>query len=329
MIKKFILPVIASSLFLVSCSTKGNEVIEEKKQTNLTTSYKQNIITDKKIAFLGKSYFNNKYIFLGNLLFFPNPSNNERLSVAEVSDDSTNITNNSIIDSFNYNVNSIVKDETTIYFSSTSIDKGIYKLDYQTKEITNLINDSATEMIYYEGKLYYISSIDNNIYTYSIKEKEKKLLSSSKASNIIINNNSIFYNNLSDKAKLYCLKIDISSNFKVIDYPIDSFVINNDEILFSNSNDNGYLYSINPSTFETKKILDIKVSNLKRNDNKIYFINNEDPNSLYELTRNNDTNKFEAIKVIPYFINDYYPSENLLFIESAHSLDDIKILSNS
>lgn len=329
MIKKFILPIIASSLLLVSCTTKSNEAIEEKKQTNLTTSYKDNIITNKKIAFLGKSHSNNKYIFLGNLLFFPNPSNNERLSVAEVSKDSTNIPDDSIIDSFNYNVNSIVTDTNNIYFSSSSIDKGIFKLDYQTKEITNIINDSALEMVYYEGKLYYISSIDNNIYIYSIKEKERKLLSSSKASNLIINNNSIFYKNLNDRAKLYCLTIDGSSNFKIIDFPIDSFVIYNDEILFSNSNDNNYLYSINPSTSESKKILDIKVSKLKQNDNKIYFINNEDPNSLYELTTNNETNKFEAIKIFSYFINDYYTSENLLFIEAAHSLDNIKILSSN
>lgn len=329
MIKKFILPIIASSLLLVSCTAKSNEAIEEKKQTNLTTSYKDKIITNKKIAFLGKSHFNNKYIFLGNLLFFPNPSNNERLSVAEVSEGSTNIPDDSIIDSFNYNINSIVTDGNNIYFSSSSIDKGIFKLDYQTKEITNIINDSAIEMVYYESKLYYISSIDNNIYTYSIKEKERKLLSSSKASNLIINNNSIFYKNLSDKAKLYCLTIDGSSNFKIIDFPIDSFVIYNDEILFSNSNDNNYLYSINPSTSESKKILDIKVSKLKQNDNKIYFINNEDPNYLYELTTNNETNKFEAIKIFSYFINDYYTSENLLFIEAAHSLDNIKILSNN
>ncbi|MCF0146934.1 MAG: DUF5050 domain-containing protein [Clostridium sp.] len=327
MLKKFILPIIASSLLLVSCTTESNDVIEEKKQTNLTTSYKQNIITDKKIAFLGKSYFNNKYVFLGNLLFFPNPSNNERLSAAELSEGSTNITDDSIIDSFDYNVNSIVTDDTSIYFSSTSTDKGIFKLDYQKKEITNIINDSAIEMLYYEDKIYYISSIDNNIYTYSIKEKERKLLSSSKASNLIINNNSIFYKNLSDKAKLYCLATDGSSNFEVMDSPIDSFVINNDEILFSNSKDNNYLYSINPSNSETKKILDIKASNLKQNDNKIYFISNEDPNSLYELTQNNESNNFEATKIFSYFINDYYTSENMLFIEAAHSLDNINILS--
>ncbi len=329
MIKKFILPVIASSLLLVSCATKSNEAIEEKKQSTLSTSYKENVTTDKKIAFLGKSYSNNKYIFLGNLLFFPNPSNNERLSVAEIPQDSTNIHDDSIIDSFNYNVNSIVTDGNSIYFSSSSIDKGIYKLDYQSKEITNIIKDSAIEMVYYEDKLYYISSIDNNIYTYSIKEKERKLLSTSKTNNLIINNNSIIYKNLSDQAKLYCLTTDGSNNFKITDFPIDSFVIHNDDILFSNSNDNNYLYSVNPSTFETKKILDIQVSKLKQNDNNIYFINNEDPNTLYQLGQNNETNKFEATKVFPYFINDYYTSNNLLFIEAAHSLDNIKILSTN
>jgi len=329
MIKKSILPIIASSLLLVSCTPKSNEVIEEKKQSSFSTSYKENITTDKKLAFLGKSYSNNKYVFLGNLLFFPDPSNNERLSVAQITENSTSITSDLIIDSFNYNVNSIVTDGNNIYFSSSSIDKGIYKLDYLTKEITNIINDNAIEMLYYEDKIYYISSIDNNMYTYSIREKEKRLLSNYKTSNLVINNNSILYKNLSDQAKLYSLTSDGSSNFKIVDYPIDSFVIYNDEILFSNSNDNNYLYSVNPSNFEIQKVLNIKVSNLKQNDSNVYFINNEDPNSLYQLVRNNENNKFEAIKVFPDFINEYYTSNNLLFIEAANSLDNTKILSTN
>ncbi len=326
MIKKFTLPIIASLFLLVSCTTENNEAIEEKKQTKLSTSYKENNINDKKIAFLGKSYSSNKYTFLGNLLFFPNPNNNERLSVSDISDDATSIQDNSIIDSFNYNVNSITSDGNNIYFSSISTDKGLYKLDYQKKEVTNITTDSALEMVYYENRIYYISSNDNNIYTYSIKDKGKKLLTNSKSSNIIIDNNSIFYKNLSDNSKLYCLTTDGNSNFKIMDYPVDSFVIHDNEILFSNPNDDNYLYSLNSSTFETKKVLDMKVSKLKQTDDNIYFINNEDPNSLYQLTQNDETNKFEATQIFPDFINDYYPSEKGLFIEAAHNLDNIHII---
>ncbi len=101
--------------------------------------------------------------------------------------------------------------------------------------------------------MYYISSEDKYIYSYSIKDKEIKLLSSSKASNLLINNNSIYYKNLSDNSKLYCLTINNKDNFKLMDSSVDSFVIHNDEMLFSNSKDNNYLYSLNSSTFESKK----------------------------------------------------------------------------
>lgn len=326
MIKKIIFPLIASLFLLVSCSTKNNEVIEEKKQTKLSTSYKENNLVEKKVAFLGKSYSNNKYTYLGNLLFFPNPNNNEVLSVADISDSTYSIQDNSIIDRFNYNTNSITSDVSNIYFSSISNNRGLFKLDYQKKEITNISTDTALEMLYYEDKLYYINSNDNNIYTYSIKDKSTRLLSDFRASNLLINNNSIFYKNLSDSSKLYCLTTDGITNLKIIDYPVDSFAIHNDELLFSNSKDNNYLYSLNPSNSEIKKLLDISVSNLKENNNTIYFINNEDPKALYKLTTNNETNKFEATEVFPYFTNDYYPSEKGLFIEAAHSLDNITII---
>lgn len=326
MIKKFIITVIASLFIFVGCSTKNNEATEEKKQNKLSTSYKDNTITDKKIAFLGKSYSNSKYAFLGNLLFFPNPNNNDILSVSDIAEDATYIDTTSIIDNFNYNTNAIATDGNNIFFSSISTEKGLYKLDYQKKEITNLTPDSALEIVYYDNNLYYISSNDKYIYSYSIKDKEKKLLSSSKSSNLLINNHSIYYKNLSDNSKLYCLTTNNNNNFRIIDSSVDSFLIHNDEILFSNSNDNNYLYSLNPSTFESKKILDIGVSKLKQDDNKMYSINSEDPNFLYELILNNETNKFEAKEIFPHFTNDYYTSEKGLFIEAAHSLDNINIL---
>lgn len=326
MIKKFILPVIASLFIFVGCSIKNNEATEEKKQSKLSTSYKDNTITNKKIAFLGESYSNSKYIFLGNLLFFPNPNNNDILSISKITEDATYIDTSSIIDSFNYNTNAIATDGNNIFFSSSSTKKGLYKLDYQKKEITNLIQDSALEIVYYDNKLYYINSKDKYIYSYSIKDKEIKLLSSSKASNLLINNNSIYYKNLSDNSKLYCLTINNKDNFKLIDSSVDSFVIHNDEILFSNSKDNNYLYSLNSSTFESKKVLDIGVSNLKQDNNKIYCINSEDPNFLYELIPNNETNKFEAKKIFPNFANNYYTSEKGIFIETTHNLGTINIL---
>lgn len=327
MIKKSILPIIASLFIFVGCSNENKKAIEEKKQTVLTTSYKETTNNNKKIVFSGKTSSNNKYTFLGKLLFFPDPKNNQKLSVSEFPEALDNIDDDLIIDNFNYNVNSLATDGTYIYFSSIASDRGLYRLDYQKREITKITDDSILEMIYQGGKLYYINLTDNKIYSYDIKNKEKKLISSSTTNSFIMNNNSIFYKNLNDGSKLYCLNTDDNVNFKMTDSPVDSFVIYNNEILFSNSNDNNYIYSLDISNLETKRILNTSVSNLKQYENNIYFINNEDPNSLYTLIQNSENNKFEYNNVYPHFLNEYYAADKYIFIENASDLDNIKIVT--
>lgn len=329
MIKKLILPIIASTFIFVGCSNDNKEATEEKNNTTLTTSYKETTDNGKKIVFSGKTSFNSKYTFLGNLLFFPDPKNNDRLSVSDISNDANNIYDNSIIDNFDYNVNSLSTDGNYIYFSSISNEKGLYRLDYQKKEITKINDDATLEMVYQGDKLYYISLKDNKLYSYDIKNKENKLLSDSSAGSFIINNTSIFYKNLNDGSNLYCLRTDGSSNFKITDSPVDSFVIYNNEILFSNSNDNNYIYSLDISNFETKKILSTSVSKLKQYEGNIYFINNEDPNSLYKLIPPSENNAFECNKIFSYFINEYYTSDKGIFVEAASSLDNIKIIKDN
>ena len=325
MTKKLILPIIASLFIFVGCTKDNNEAIEEKNKFTLSTSYKE-VTNDKKIVFSGNTYFNTKYTILGNLLFFPDSKNNERLSVANISEDVDSINEELIIDSFNYYINSIATDGSYIYFSSISNDKGLYKLDYQKKEITKINNNSTLEMIYKGGNLYYINSKDNKMYSYSIKDKETKLLSDSTVGNFIINNNEIIYRNLNDSSKLYCLSMDGNNNFKIVDSAIDSFVVFNNELLFSNSNDNNYIYSLDTSTFETSKVLNVSVSKLKQYEDNVYFINNESPNSLHILTSNNENNNFEYAEVFPYFVNNYYLNEKGLFIEAASDLDKVKLV---
>ncbi|MDV4150272.1 DUF5050 domain-containing protein [Clostridium sp. AL.422] len=326
MLKRFILTILASLFIFVGCSNKNKDAVDKKDKINISTSYVNSSDIKPKIVLLEKNNSNNKYITLGNLLFFPNPRNNEKLSVSDISKNINNINDDSVIDFFDYNVNSISTDGNYIYFSSISSNGGIYRLDYQKKDITKINDASPLEMIYQEDKLYYISSKDNKIYCYSIKDKETRLLSSSKSSTLVLNNNLIFYKNLSDNSKLYCLTIDGNNNFKIIDSQVDSFVINNNKILFSNLNDNSYLYSLDTSTYETKKILSTSVSNLQEYKSNIYFINNSNPNSLYLLKSSNENTEFESTEIFPYFVNEYYLTEKGIFIEAASSLDSIKIV---
>ncbi|WP_084766837.1 DUF5050 domain-containing protein [Clostridium nigeriense] len=329
MIRKMFLLIIISSFLLVGCSNDTNTEIKEENETKITTSYKQTVDTSKKIIFSGKTLSNSKYVSLGNLVFFPDINNNNKLSAANTSNTSDTIGKNSIIDIFDFNVTSLSTDGNYIYFSSIAPEKGLYKLDYEKKEITKINNYSPAELIYENEKLYYINSNDNKFYYYNIKNKQTYLLSNSTSNSFIFNNNSIFYINYNDGSKLYCLKTDGSANFKITDTAVESFVIYDNEILFSNPNDNNYIYSLDISNLQTKKVLDLSSSNLKQNENNIYFINNEDPNSLYKLLPNKETSDYEYNKVFSDYVNEYYPTAKGIFIEAANNLDSIKFISEN
>lgn len=328
MIKKIIIIIMTSSFLFVGCSKADDQTSSDENKTTLTTSYKKDIDTSKRIVLSGKTSNYTKYSFLGNLLFFPNPNNDNKLSVAEIKDDTSTINESIIKENFDYSVDLLVSDGDYIYFSSISGDRGVYKLDYQKKEITKIINNSTLNLVYQNNFLYYIDSLSKGIYSFNVKTNEKKLLSSKQASEFILNNNSIFYKNIEDSNKLYCLKIDSSANFKLTDYPVDSFVIYNNFILFSNTSEKNYVYAIDASNLELKKVLSLSTSKLKQYENDIYFINNDDPNSIYRLSPEGDNEEFKYEKVFSSFTNDYFPYEDGLFIETASNINEVTLLKN-
>lgn len=328
MIKKIIAIIMASSFLLVGCSKTDDQTSLDENKTTLTTSYKKEIDTSKRIVLSGKTSDYTKYSFLGNLLFFPDPNNDNKLSVAEIKEGTTTINESLIKENFDYSVDSLVSDGNYIYFSSISGDKGVYKLDYQKKEITKVINNSTLNLVYQNDFLYYIDSLSKGIYSFNLKTTEKKLLSSKQVSEFILNNNSIFYKNIEDSNKLYCLKIDTSANFKLTDYPVDSFVTYNNFILFSNTAEKNYIYSIDASNLEVRKVLSLSTSKLKQYENTIYFINNDDPNSIYKISEEGDINELKYEEVSSSFTNDYFPYEDGLFIETASSINEVTLLKN-
>jgi Domain of unknown function (DUF5050) len=330
MIRRIFYFLIISTLFFTGCTSDNKETKANQNNASLSTSFKKNVDASKSIILSGKTLSYNKYAYIGNLLFFPDTNNNNKLSVAQLSENSVSITKDIIIDSFDYSVDSLASDNTTLYFSSTSKDHGLYKLDYEKKDIVKINNDSPKGIVYQTGKLYYIDLNTNNMYSYDIKSKSKTILSNNKAGNFILNSNNIFYKNLDDNSKLYCLVIDNNNgkdnNLKLTDMPVDSFITYNNEILFINTSDNNSLYSLNLSNKEIKKVLNINASNLKQLENTIYFINNDDPNSIYTITQATQNDKFEYNKLFSDFTNEYFPTEKGIFIEPASNLQEIKIL---
>lgn len=327
MLRKFFSFLIISTFFLTGCSNQIPESDSSAKNHSLSTSYKENITTNNKIILSGKTLTNYKYIYLGNLLFFPDPNNNNKLSVSELAKSNTVISQESIIDIFDYSIDYLISNNDIIYFSSISKDRGLFKLDYQKNTITKLNNDSPKGLIYANEKLYYIDSNTQNIYSYDVKSNSKSLLSTSKVGNFIINNNSIFYRNLDDNSKLYCLKIDGSSNIKLTDDSVDSFVTYNNEILFVNSSDNNTLHSFNILNSESKKILNVDASKLKQSDERIYFINNASANTICQLTKNKENNDYTFTEIFSDSTNEYFPTDKGIFIETSANINEVKFIS--
>lgn len=327
MIKKILLFTITLNFIFVGCSKNITEEISKENKNKIETSYQPTIDKNTNFILSENTLSYSKFIVLGDLLFSPDPNNNNKLSANTISTDFNKIDKDSIKDIFDYNAISLTSDGANVYFSSITPEKGIYKLDYEKKEITKLNNEYSLELVYNDAKLYYLNPTNHNLYYYDFKDNKSYLLINSNITNFSFNNNSIFYINNNDKSKLYCFKIYEKSNFKLTDSSIESYAIFDDEILFSNSNDNNYIYSINSSNLEIKKVLNINASSLKQNESNVYFINNEKSNSLYKLIKNHDLNTFEYISVFDGFINDYYPTSEYIFIEPANDLNTIKYLN--
>lgn len=326
MLKKLISTLILSILLLVSCSAPSTETPKENTEVSNDVTVSDNTESSKNITLSDKTLYNNKYLYIENLLFFPDPLNNNNLSLAKISSDDTLVSNGSIIDFYPYALLSIDKNGNTIYFSSNSQDGGLFQLDYVNSKITKLIDSIPLEMFYTEDKIVYINSKDKYIYYYDLKKNENVLLSNNKSSNLLYNNKYIFYKNLDDDSKIYSVKIDGTSKHKITDVSVDSLAISNNNLLYFNGDNDNILCSVDLSTQKVNKYLNIKGHNLKEYDGTLYYISTEDPNALYSLSQSTDGESYEGNLIYSDFVNDYFPSSNGIYIEKASNLEEITIL---
>lgn len=327
MLKKLISTLLLSTLLLVGCSTPSNETPKENTEASNNITVSDNTESDKNIILSGETQYNNKYLYIENLLFFPDPLNNNNLSLAKISSDDTLVSNSSIIDFYPYTLVSIdKKDDNTIYFSSNSQDGGLFQLDYVNSKITKLNESIPLEMFYIEDKIVYINSKDNFIYYYDLKKNENVLLSNNKSNSLLYNNNYIFYKNLDDDSKIYSVKLDGKSKYKITDASVDSLAISNNNLFYFDADNDNILCSIDISTQKVSKYLNIKGHNLKEYDGTLYYISTENPNALYTVSQNTDDESFKGDLIYSDFVNDYFPSSNGIYIEKASNLEEIVIL---
>lgn len=320
---KFLI-VLLSLPILSGCTTNINNTNTQETSSTFTTTYKKEFPQKNNIILSDETYTNNNYLKLNNKLFFINSFNNYFLSNIDLNINLKDLTEYNTKNLITSSLSSITSNDGTIFFSYLN-ESGIYSFNIATNEILKLNNNKAINLTYYNNSIYYIDNY--NLYSYNLNNKATTLLISDKVADYSINNNIIFYKNFSNSCNLYYFELDNKVNQKLINSPIDSFVIYKDNIIFSNSTDNNYIYLLNLSNLETTKVLSLQSSNLKEINNNIYFINLTSPNTLCKLIIPDDLSNFSYSNIYNNYINNYFLTDNYLFIEDPSNPTVIKVVT--
>ncbi|MGL5085494.1 MAG: DUF5050 domain-containing protein [Clostridium sp.] len=324
---KFLLIFLIASTFLISCSnsnktaTKDNFVGINNTQLPNTTPPEPSILISEKTT----QY--SPYQSLGNLIFFPDKENNNRLSSIYKQDKSGYIEQSSIKDIFNYQAESIAIINETIYFSNGSDSNSLYSLDYQRNETKKINNNYAFNLTSNLDTLYYINKNDKNkLYFYNTTNLKSSTLTSDNVGKFIINGDYILYQNLSDKANLYSIKLDGSKRTKLTDNSVNSFTTYKNEIIYINSDDNNTLYRLNPTTNTSTRLNLVHGENLKVFDDKLFIIDSDNSNNLSSVTIDFEKNTATTTQLISGTINNFFPSGDGVFLEKSPDVNKSYIL---
>lgn len=322
---KKIFPLLLLSILFIGCTTDV-EVENEKIESTISNKISSSISTTssiKDILINDSVKYSSKYSFLETLTVFPDPNNNNKLSISDLEELNSFISSESIISFHDYSILNTVNVDDLIYFGSNTLNNsGIFKFNYEKNSFEKISDYIPISLTYQNGFLYFISNSDNFIYSLDLKTNSVELLSNNKTKSFLISNNFIVYQNISDNSKLYALKTDNTHKIKLTDVPVDSFIALNKEILFFDSSNNNILSSLNLQTETITRYNNVIGHNLKTDSNNIYFLSYDSPNKLYTLNREDLT--YELLS--DDFINDYYPADNKVFLEMAVSLDKVYIL---
>ena len=322
---KKILPILLFSVLLIGCTPEidDKESVNPPNVSNSVSLNSSKTYSIKDILINDEVSYSSKYSFLGNLIAFPDPANNNKLSISNLEEFDSFITKDSIEKFYDYSISNTITIDNSLYFTSNSSNnRGIYKLDYEKNTIDKISDYVPLNFSYQNGFLYFTNLENNHIYSLDLKTNKAELLSNNKVGSFLVSNKFIIYQNLNDNSKLYALKTDKTHNVKLTDTSVESFIALNNEILFFDANNNNILSALNLLTETIESYNNIVGHNLKSDSTNIYFVSSESPNKLYYLNRDDLTSQL----IEDEFLNDYYPIDNKIFLEMAISLDKVYIL---
>ena len=264
------------------------------------------------------------FVFSGTNLIFPNPDENNRISIIPDPLPKNILESKNVTDFANYSADNIAIIDNNIYFSDGSNNNALCSFDFTNKTYTKLNNDSIHNLIAVNTDLFYMNKNDGNkIYKYDTTNSSVMLICSDKVGSFIVNGDFIIYQNLSDNSKLYSIKTDGTSRQKLTDYTANSFVVFEGQLLFFNSNDNNNLYLIDPSTLNCKRLYIMNGFQLKTINKSLYFINGDDSNNLYSLSVDLQNSTATTKPEISEGINEYYLNSAGIFYSPSINVNNI------
>lgn len=334
MLKKLLFISLISTFLLIGCTESPsniNEEIQEQQttQTNqlLTTNEPTPVKIDIPVPTLILNNVDISYTdFLqtDSLLFFIN--NNNKLSVIEDTIDTPYILQSQISETFDYSIGSITSINNEIFFSNIADNNSLYKLDYRKKEISKVHSGNFHNISSYKNNIFFINKNNGSTLSYlDLKNSKIVSISSDKCGKYLINGDYIIYQNLSDNSSLYSIKIDGSEKTKLTASPVDSFVIYEKNILNINAENNN-IYIYNPTTKTNKNLSNINGANLKSYDNNLFYISLSNSNHLYLLEIDNTLENATGTELTEDMVNDYFPTENGIFIKKPIDINKVFLL---
>ena len=332
--KKFMLTLLLSSFLLIGCTSRNitNNTIDDTNKDNKSIAVNKETTSNaipptQTLVLTDNTTSYSPYLTLGNLIFFPDKENNNRLSTIEEPKSSDFIQQSDIKDIFEYPVESIATINDIIYFSNGSDGNKLYSLDYQRNQVNKINNNYISNLTANLNTLYYINRDNNNkLYFYTIEDSNSGVITNDSFGKFLINGDYIIYQNLSDRSKLYSVKLDGSNKIKLTDVSVDSFVTYNNQIIYINSDDNNTLYIFNPSTSKSTRLNLIHGENLKIHDNKLFIVDKDKSNSFSSLTIDLEGNTATTSVLYDNYINNYFPTSKGIFLDKSPDINKTYIL---
>lgn len=325
--KKLSFILLLSLALFIGCNNNKEITTNSKLEPNNKVSTPSTTPPTPKLIITDNTISYSPYLPVGNVIFFPDKENNNRLSTIRDPDSSGYIKQSDINDIFEYPVESLATINNIIYFSNGSDGNTLYSLDYQRNQSKKLNNNYIFNLTANVNTLFYINKNDKDkLYSFNVVDSTSSILTNDSLGKFIINGDYILYQNLSDGANLYSVKLDGSNRMKLTDVSVDSFVTYKNEILFINSDDNNTLYRLNPTTLKITRLNIVQGENLKSHDSNLFIVDTSNSNNLSSLTIDFDNNTASTSKLTNDTINDYFPTSKGIFIEKSPNINKSYIL---